>query len=42
MEALATVAAILIGLVGLGVASVRWGADSRQLGRDCDPRWSIR
>ncbi|HEY8439378.1 MAG TPA: hypothetical protein VIK65_12270 [Candidatus Limnocylindrales bacterium] len=41
MEALATVAAILIGLVGLGVASVRWGADSRQLG-DCEPRWSIR
>jgi hypothetical protein len=42
MEAFAAVATILIGLVGLGIASVRWGADSRQLGRDCDPRWSIR
>ena len=41
MESLAAVAAILIGLVGLGIASVRWGADSRPLG-DCDPRWSIR
>ena len=42
MEALATVAAILVGLVGLDLAALRWGSDSRQSGRDRDRRWSIR
>jgi nitrogen fixation-related uncharacterized protein len=29
MEALITLAAILIGLLGLDVAALRWGVDSR-------------
>ena len=42
MEALATVAAIVVGLIGLDLAALRWGSDSRQLGRDHGRRWSIR
>ena len=30
MDALITLAAILIGLVGLDLAAVHWGADSRE------------
>ncbi len=30
MEAFALIAAIVVGLVGLDVAAILWGADSRQ------------
>ncbi len=34
MDALITLAAILIGLVGLDIAALRWGADTRDTARD--------
>jgi hypothetical protein len=42
MEALATIATILVGLVGLDLIAFRWGSDSRRAGRDVDEQWTIR
>jgi hypothetical protein len=44
MEAIAMFTAILVGLVGLDLAALRWGVDSREIGgdREDDARWSIR
>ena len=41
MEALATVAAILIGLVGIDLLSYFFGTDSRERTRDQDRSWPI-
>ena len=42
MEALATIATILVGLVGLDLIAFRWGSDTRRAGRDADEQWTIR
>jgi len=41
MEAIAMFAAILVGLVGLDLAALRWGVDSREFGRDHGRGWTI-
>ena len=41
MELFATIAAILIGLVGLDLAALRWGADTRDSYRDETPDWPV-
>jgi len=44
VELIATITAILVGLVGLDLAALRWGVDSRDNSgdREGDARWSIR
>ncbi len=41
MEALALITAILVGLVGLDLAAMRWGHDSREHTREQDRSWPI-
>ncbi len=41
MEALALITAILVGLVGLDLAAIRWGTDSRERTREQDASWPI-
>ena len=42
MEALATIATVLVGLVGLDLIAFLFGSDSRRAGRDVDEQWTIR
>jgi hypothetical protein len=37
MEVFALIVTILVGLVGLDVAALRWGVDSRELDPDATP-----
>jgi uncharacterized membrane protein YuzA (DUF378 family) len=41
MEALAMIAAILVGLVGLDLISIVFGTDSRERTREQDRSWPI-
>jgi hypothetical protein len=41
MELFATIAAIIVGLVGLDLAALRWGTDSRDSLRDETPDWPV-
>lgn len=42
MEAFAAIATILVGLVGLDLIALRWGADTRRGDRNADEQWTIR
>lgn len=41
MDILATIAVILVGLVGLDLAALRWGVDSREETREEHRGWPI-
>jgi hypothetical protein len=41
MEAIFTVIAVLIGIVGFDLAAMRWGEDSRERTRDEHAGWPI-
>ncbi len=41
MEFLATITVILVGLVGLDLAALRWGVDSREATPDEHRGWPI-
>ena len=41
MELFATIAAIIVGLVELDLAALRWGTDSRDSLRDETPDWPV-
>jgi hypothetical protein len=41
MDILATIAALLVGLVALDLAALRWGVDSRESTREEHRGWPI-
>jgi hypothetical protein len=42
MDAIAALIAIIAGLVGLDLAAIRWGVDSRDGFREDEPSWRLR